>query len=285
MDKARWSIIVHGGAQAVKKADEKQAREEIAKALQAGAQILENSGSALDAVEASVRSMEDGGLFNAGKGSEKNSSEKVQMDASIMDGRTLGVGAVAAIEDVKNPISAARVVLGEKPILLVGEDAKEFAKKADLPVKKFKSEEQDQQKDTVGCVALDQQGNIACGLSTGGLMDSMPGRVGDSVMPGCGFYADNEIAGLCLSGDGEAIARLMLAARIFHKLRDKDPKTAIEESFSYFEKVNGEAGCILITSDAQIYWHHNSKDFPVGYQSEGEKPVISLQNDSTNYPV
>lgn len=120
----------------------------------------------------------------------------------------------------------------------------------------------------MGCVALDVQGNLAAGTSTGGLSGQRPGRVGDSLLPGCGFYADNELGAVALTGEGEAIARMMSAARIVHAMPQVSPEQAVQEAMqAIHRRVGGEAGGIALSPGGQLGWWHNSPDMPVAYQT------------------
>ncbi len=211
-------IIVHGGAGAIRD-DSLQARLDGCKeAVIAGWQILKSGGSAVAAAEAAVLVLEDNALFNAGTGSTTNSLGKVEMDAAIMEGKSLCAGAVAAVTGIKNPISLARRIMEDgRHVLLAGEGALLFAREISFPecsadalavesARQLRREKHG----TVGCVVLDASGNIAAATSTGGTFNKFPGRVGDSPLVGCGTYAD-EFSGVSCTGHGEAIMRLVLA--------------------------------------------------------------------------
>jgi hypothetical protein len=148
-----------------------------------------------------VRELEDDPTFNAGSGSVPTSSGQIEMDAAIMDGRSLEIGAVAAVRGISNPVAVARLLLKEKTVLLVGEGAQTFAAEQGIASSSPAScSTAEPQCDTVGCVARDVHGNIAVATSTGGLTGQRPGRVGDAPIPGCGFYADNQVGGVAISG-------------------------------------------------------------------------------------
>jgi beta-aspartyl-peptidase (threonine type) len=222
--------------------------------------------------------LEDDPAFNAGYGSVLNSRGEVEMDASLMDGATLDIGAVGAIRGVRNPISVAREMLRELPILLVGEGAREFARErgAELcdpqamiaPARReaFRGRGHD----TVGCVALDVNGHFATALSTGGLKDKFPGRVGDSSIVGAGFYAADGVGAVVFSGDGESIARLTLASRVMQQLNSIDPQTALEQALKSLGVTGGEAGGIAIDRHGRIGWAHNSPHFAVAYSTSAD---------------
>ena len=208
------TIIVHGGAGRIPKAKLPQMRAGCRQAASIGWEALAQGKSALHAVECAITALEDNPLFNAGTGSTLNSLGEVEMDAAIMDGSSLAVGAVAAVKGIKNPIQLARKVLDDqRHILLVGEGALRFARHAGIstcPPETLIVPEQKrrwaEKHGTVGCVARDQAGKLAAGTSTGGIFDKLPGRVGDSPLPGCGTYADDTAAASC-TGNGEAIIR------------------------------------------------------------------------------
>jgi beta-aspartyl-peptidase (threonine type) len=214
-----------------------------------------------------------------------NTDGNVQMDAAIMDGSNFDLGAVAAIEGVCHPISVAKRLLREPPVLLASDGARRFAAEHKLelcaPEALIAPDKADaHEHDTVGCVALDIHGNIACGTSTGGLEETMPGRVGDSPMPGCGLYADNELGGVSLSGDGETIARMALAIRIMHGLERGESETAIGAALGRLERIGGEAGAIVIDANGRFGWLHNSEHFAVAMMREGmNEPAVWLKKD------
>jgi beta-aspartyl-peptidase (threonine type) len=286
----RWALIVHGGAKPHDPSEDRDNREGILKALAAGRAILEQGGRAIEAVEAAIRVMEDLPVFNAGFGSALNERGEVEMCSGIMDGATLSVGAVGAIRGVRNPVSVARMLLGEKEVLLVGEGATLFAQEKGveiLPDEDLVTEVREEalaEHDTVGAVALDMGGNIAAGTSTGGLTGAKVGRIGDSPMPGSGYYADNHIGGVAFSGDGETIARLALAGRIMASLEDgEDIEQAIAKSVDKLPGAGGagaDGGGIGIAKDGRIGWAHNSPIFAVAFAtSENDEPRAYLKKD------
>jgi isoaspartyl peptidase/L-asparaginase-like protein (Ntn-hydrolase superfamily) len=170
--------------------------------------------------------------------------------------RDLAVGGVAAVSTLRHPISVATAMLPETPVLLVGQGAEDFAREhgAQLrdPAELIVDRPGDPGCDTVGCVALDRHGNIAAGTSTGGLTGCHQGRVGDSPLPGCGLYAENDVGGVSLSGDGESLIRTTLAARVMRSLEASDPGAAIAAAFARLAKVGGEAGMIVIDAQGQV---------------------------------
>lgn len=232
---ADWAIAIHGGSGTIRDTapEEEQARyrESLSRALAIGAEILEAGGDALDAVEAAVRALEDDPLFNAGRGGVPNEDGHFELDASIMDGRTLDSGGVGAVRFVRNPVSLARRVMEDTPHrLLAGDGALRFAREAGEPLEDddyFRTEwrwERWQRMrgsrdaldvhGTVGAVARDRNGNLAAATSTGGLTDKRAGRVGDSPIAGAGNYADNATCAVSATGRGEEFMRWNSAFRI-----------------------------------------------------------------------
>lgn len=259
-----WSIIVHGGARTIAAAQQDANRFGCQNAAKVGADILRGGGSALEACERVVQVLEDDQTFNAGSGSVPTSAGIVEMDAAIMDGQTLDVGAVASIRSVRNPVSVARWLLRSKPVLLVGEGASDFAAangflRYDVPAATRSS----LQHDTVGCVARDTHGRIAVATSTGGLSDQAPGRVGDAPIPGAGFYADDRAGGVAISGDGESILRISLAAQVMALLGHQPANQAVAKALTNLDRVGGEAGIIALSADGRFGIAHNSDHFAV----------------------
>jgi beta-aspartyl-peptidase (threonine type) len=225
-------------------------------------------------------------MFNAGFGSELNAEGDVEMDAGLMDGGALDAGALCAIQGVPHPISVARKILEAKEVFLSAEGARRFARErgAELcspkaliskerleewQASRGKSATPGKNCDTVGCVALDTQGNIAGGASTGGLESHRPGRVGDTPQIGCGFYADNSIGGASMTGEGEAIARLVLAHTAIELMAaGQVPEAAAQKTIERLQQRTGaEAGCILLSADGQIGWAHNAGNMVCGYRT------------------
>ncbi|MDU0369433.1 isoaspartyl peptidase/L-asparaginase family protein [Hymenobacter endophyticus] len=235
---SQYALVLHGGAVTMEPGklppeEEAQQRQGLQEALQAGWQILHDGGTALDAVEAAVRLLENNEHFNAGRGSGLTRQGEVEMDAAIMDGRTLQAGAVSGVKYVQNPISLAWQVIDNSPhVCLSGEGALELALECGLPLQPpsyFQTEKTRQEwlellqqnpaapasHDTVGAVALDQAGNLAVATSTGGLEGQSKGRVGDSPVLGGGTYASNESCAVSCTGEGEVILRGALAHEVY----------------------------------------------------------------------
>jgi beta-aspartyl-peptidase (threonine type) len=288
----RWALIVHGGAKPWEEEEEQANRDGIRQAAEAGAKILAASGSAVDAVEAAIRVLEDLPVFNAGRGSAPNEAGGIEMCAGLMDGRDLSAGAVGAIRQVRNPISVARQLMPEKEIILVGEGALMFAKAKGAPLatdEELKAEKEKQAlveglHDTVGAVALDAGGNLAAGTSTGGLNGQKVGRIGDSPLPGGGLYADNHIAAISFSGDGETITRLALASRVMASVEAGMPlEQAIAKGLDKLPGTGGaqaDGGAIGIDKHGRLAWAHNSAMFAVAYlTSEMTEPKAYLKKE------
>jgi len=233
-----YALVIHGGAVTMKPGELSQEeaafqRVGLGEALDAGWQILHQGGSALDAVEAAVRSLEENEHFNAGRGSSLSRQGEAEMDAAIMDGRTLQAGTVSGVKYVKHPISLARCIMERGPhVGLSGEGALEFALECGQPLAApsyFETEKTRKQwleiaqqeteqlagHDTVGAVALDLSGNLAVATSTGGIEGQRKGRVGDSPILGGGTYASNEACAVSCTGDGEVIMRGALAHEVY----------------------------------------------------------------------
>ena len=272
----RWALAVHGGAKEIAPGEEQAHREGCLRALAAGREILERGGAALDAVETAVRVLEDDPTFNAGRGSALNSAGEVEMCSAIMSGKDLAVGGVAVIKGVRHPVSVARLVMAEDEILIAGPGARAFASRkgaelcdpSDLIVEKQR--EALHEHDTVGAVALDTDGNLAAATSTGGLPGAAPGRMADSALPGCGYYADNAVGALALSGDGESIARLSTAAEVMRCMPELGPETALERALSRLTHLGGDGGGIALTRDGRVGWWHNSPAFAIAAASSDD---------------
>jgi len=279
-----WALMLHAGATEIAPEKQEAYREGCAVALQVGRDILEKGGSAVDAVLATIISLENDSTFNAGYGCALNSCGEVEMNAALMDGKTMDIGAVAVLKRVKNPILVANHLLREETIFLAGDGAHDFAEAKGVEfcdpaalIAPGKYSKRSDTHDTVGCIALDEAGNFAAASSTGGIEGRPPGRIGDSPLPGCGYYAENGIGANTLSGDGEYIARMMLPARIHHKMAQLGPQEAVELSLAQMKRIGGEAGAIAISQKGIMGWAHNSPHFAVGVASSARPDQIYLQ--------
>ena len=266
------AIIVHGGAGSIRDDSLAHRLEGCREAALAGWKILQQNGSALDAVEAAVVVLEDDPLFNAGTGSTLNSLGQVEMDAAIMEGNTLCAGGVTAVQRIKNPIRLARRVMDDgRHLLLAGEGALLFARQIGFPEVSPESliteQEKKRWKDkhgTVGSVALDSTGQIAAATSTGGVFKKFPGRVGDSPLLGCGTYA-NEFGGASCTGHGEAIMRILMANAALDFLRSGlDPIQSANRAVTLLEEKTGSTGgLILIDRQGRVGYARNTERMPV----------------------
>jgi beta-aspartyl-peptidase (threonine type) len=279
---AGWSLIVHGGAKPIAPANAAANRAGCLAAAAAGAAVLRDGGNAVDAVVAAIRMLEDDPTFNAGQGSVANADGEQEMDAALMDGATLDLGAVAAVRRLRNPIEAAHAMLRAAPTLLVGSGAERFAAEQGFELLAHgwaRDSARDSDHDTVGCVARDTQGHVAAGTSTGGLANTRAGRVGDSPVAGCGLYADNLLGAVSLSGDGESIMRTMLAARAMHALAGQPCGTAAQSALDHLARVGGEAGLIILDAEGRPGVAHNSSHFALGIASEAIHPRAGIHRD------
>jgi beta-aspartyl-peptidase (threonine type) len=289
-------LLIHGGAWAMPD-DAVVAHENgIANALAAGYALLEKGASAVDAVEAAVAVMEDDDTFDAGRGSFLTQDGRVQLDALLMNGANLRTGGVACVERLRNPIRAARLVLDHSPhVYFVGTGAERFARQngmalvdnTELIVPRERERLMAFQKaelegatdttfsgpldshDTVGAVALDADGNIAAGTSTGGTLSKAPGRVGDSSLIGCGCYADNLSAAVSLTGWGEPIMKLVLGKWAVDRVASgASPQEAAHAAIDYlFARLGGHGGIILLGPDGRVGMAHNTPRMAWGLQT------------------
>ncbi|MFP5226761.1 MAG: isoaspartyl peptidase/L-asparaginase [Acidobacteriota bacterium] len=285
-------LLLHGGAWDIP-ADQLDAHEQgVFDALQEGWRILERGGSALDAVEAAVTSMENDPTFDAGRGSFLTRDGRVQLDALMMDGATLRAGGVACVERIRNPIQAARLVLDKSPhVYFVGPGAEAFAASQGMPLienaelvldreRRRLAEAQAREQagapdrtfsgpadspgfdshDTVGAVALDSEGRLAAATSTGGTLNKDPGRVGDSSLIGCGCYADNSSAAVSLTGWGEPIMKLVLGKWATDRvMAGGSPEQVAPDAIAYLHRrAGGHGGMILLAPDGRYGLAHNT---------------------------
>ena len=309
-------LLVHGGAWAIPD-DMLEAHEQgVFDALQTGYSLLERGASAVDAVEAAVSRLEDDATFDAGRGSFLTRDGRVQLDALLMDGATLRAGGVACVERLRNPIQAARLVLDKSPhVYFVGAGAEEFAQsqgmqlidnselvldrerrrlaeaqakeRAGLPDLTFAGDDKSPETaagldshDTVGAVALDAEGRIAAGTSTGGTLNKAPGRVGDSSLIGCGCYADNASAAVSLTGWGEPMMKLVLGKWATDRvLQGLSPEEVAPEAIAYlFRRLGGHGGIILLGPDGRYGIAHNTPRMAWGVcTSEGPRTGLQVK--------
>ncbi|XP_014648378.1 PREDICTED: isoaspartyl peptidase/L-asparaginase [Ceratotherium simum simum] len=274
-------VVVHGGgASNISKDRKERVRQGIVRAATVGYNILKGGGSAVDAVEGAVTVLEDDPEFNAGCGSVLNANGEVEMDASIMNGKDLSAGAVSAVRCIANPIKLARLVMEKTPhCFLTDQGATKFAAAMGIPevpgkqlvternIKRLEKEkhEKDAQKldcqknlGTVGAVALDCKGDVAYATSTGGIVNKMVGRVGDTPCIGSGGYADNDIGAISTTGHGESIMKTNLARlALFHVEQGKTLEEAADTSLGYMKsRLKGLGGVILVNKagDWAVKW-------------------------------
>jgi len=287
-------IVVHGGAGAWTPERSQPGLEGVKKAAELGFEILTNKGSALDSVMEAVAVMEDGGAFNAGYGSSLNIDKRVEMEASIMDGKTLKAGAVGLLEDVRNPVRLARIVMEKTDhVFVVGKGAERlvemFGVERREPTTELRLKYYENQRkallegkfklpkladliksfpelftlETVGAVALDKVGDVAAATSTGGFPLKLPGRIGDSPLIGCGTYADNQVGACSATGVGEMAIRLVLAKTVCNFMESgKGAQEAVELAINLVNRripdTYNSMGLIAVDVHGRVGAAHNS---------------------------
>ncbi|MCG6187687.1 isoaspartyl peptidase/L-asparaginase family protein [Maribellus maritimus] len=302
----KYAIVIHGGAGvmgSLKGNDEAQKKyfEKLEEALNLGEQLLKEGKAAQDVVVEVIQIMENSPLFNAGKGAVFTSEGKNELDASIMDGATLNAGAVAGVQDIKNPILAAREVMNNSVhVFLSGKGASEFAKKQGLEMvdnkyfyteSRYKSLEQLQKRErersendnhgTVGCAVLDIYGNICAGTSTGGMTNKKYGRIGDSPVIGAGTYANNKTCAISCTGHGEYYIRLAFARDISALMEYKKLSVdkACREEIKKLSELQGTGGVIALDAKGNIAMEFNTEGMFRGYiKSSGEKEIAIFRD-------
>lgn len=304
VDIPKYAIVIHGGAGTISKStispDQEEAiRAALGEALDIGAGILKEGGSSLDAVEKTINHLENSPLFNAGKGAVFTHDGKNELDASIMQGHTKEAGAVGGVTTVKNPISAARAVMEKSVhVMMVGQGADAFSKEQGLEIvdptyfytenrkrtlDKMLSEEKNkvEKHGTVGCVALDQNGHITAGTSTGGMTNKRYNRIGDSPIIGAGTYADAN-CGISCTGHGEYFIRYTVARDIaaLVALKGMSLSDAADEMIHHVLKdIGGDGGVIALDTKGNIAWPFNTQGMYRGYVKEGEEKNIALYSE------
>jgi beta-aspartyl-peptidase (threonine type) len=298
--KQEWAIVIHGGAGGMTKENltpelDKEYRASLQIALSTGKKILFDGGSALDAVEQTIRTMEDNPLFNAGKGAVFTHEGRNELDAAIMDGSNLGAGAVAGVMDIKNPISAARKVMTNSPhVMLSGAGASQFAKEQGLDIvpasyfyteKRFNELQELLKKEkygTVGCCVLDKYGNLAAGTSTGGMANKRYNRIGDSPIIGAGTYANNNTCAVSGTGHGEYFIRWTVAHDISALMEYKG--LSLKEASELvvndkLVKAGGSGGVICVDKSGNISMPFNSSGMFRGFATADGKEGIFIYKD------
>jgi beta-aspartyl-peptidase (threonine type) len=320
----KFVLVIHGGAGIILKSEmsaEKESayRNALAIALQTGYDTLKKGGSSLDAVEMAIRTMEDSPLFNAGKGSVFTHDGKNEMDAAIMNGKTLSAGSVAGVTTIKNPVSAARAVMERSEhVMLISKGAEQFAKSEGLEIVdpsyffterawkaliKAKEEDSiralkedkkkgpgalkqalnnDNKYGTVGAVALDRYGNLAAATSTGGMTNKKFGRVGDAPIVGAGTYANNATCAISCTGWGEYFIRLVMAKTISDMMEFKNyplSKAADEMIQKELPALGGDGGLIAVDKNGNISMSFNTAGMYRGYIKNDGKTAIKIYKD------
>ena len=308
-----FSIVIHGGAGTMEREKmsmekELEYKKKLEEALNKGYEILENNGSSEQAVIEAIKVMEDSPLFNAGKGAVLDERGEASLDASFMSGKNLNAGAVAGVKKIKNPIIAAYSVMKNTPqVLLISEGADQFAKEQGIHMvdnsyfiterrkaQLFKNKNLVQQKNkkdssssiskfgTVGCVALDKNGNLSAGTSTGGRSNKKWGRVGDVPIIGAGNYANNNTCAISATGWGEFFIRNVVAHDISSLLEYKklDIRQAAKVSLEKVKKLGGSGGVIAIDKYGNYAMEFNTKGMYRGVKdSKGNFKVSIFKDD------
>jgi len=306
-------IVVHGGAGAWNPERSQHGLKGVKKAAKTGFEILKHGGSAVDSVTEAVAVMEDAGAFNAGYGSSLNIDKRVEMEASIMDGKTLQAGAVGLLEDIKNPVRLARIVMEKTDhVFVVGEGAEKLAEMFNLerrePTTELRLKYYENQRkalvegrsrlprlanlvknhpelftlETVGAVALDKKGNVAAATSTGGFPLKLPGRIGDSPLIGCGNYADNQAGACSATGVGEIAIRLVLSKTVCDFMESgKTAQEAVEFAIKLVNRripdTYNSMGLIAVDAYGRIGAAHNSRNLCWTYITpETQEPIAHL---------
>ncbi|MEE4178599.1 MAG: isoaspartyl peptidase/L-asparaginase [Bacteroides sp.] len=306
----RYTLVIHGGSGNISRERMSVVQEEaylakLNEALEAGEAILKEGGGSLDAVVAAIMVLEDSPLFNAGKGAVFNFEGRNELDASIMDGRTLQAGAVAGITNVKNPITAARKVMEHSPhVMLTGRGAEQFAFEQGLeivdPSYFFDQRRWDQYREylrnntqfrgavetdykmgTVGAVALDVEGNLSAATSTGGMTGKRFGRIGDSPIIGAGTYANNQSCAISATGHGEYFIRNVVAYDVSAQMLYLGK--SLEEAANYIildklKEQGGDGGIIAVDHEGNVAMPFNTTGMFRGFvKSTGETEVKIFQ--------
>jgi len=308
------TLVIHGGAgnisrEALSPERDSLYRAKLKEALEVGYDKLNSGASAMDAVVATIQIMEASPLFNAGVGAVFTNEGKNELDASVMNGEDLNAGAVAGVTTVKSPIAAARAVMDKSPhVMMAREGAEQFAKEVGLEMvdpsyfyteRRFKSLERvreaerkkelsylekypDWKYGTVGCVALDKDGNIAAGTSTGGMTNKKYGRIGDSPVIAAGTYADNSTCGVSATGHGEFFIRKVVAYDIAAKmkylnmsLKEAANKVINEELVEF----GGDGGIIALDKAGNITMPFNTSGMFRGYKNTANDTQVFIYND------
>ncbi len=309
----RLSFVIHGGAGVIRRGSltperEKEYRAKLEEALMAGYKALQAGKPGLDAVEIAIRIMEDSPLFNAGKGAVFTNDGKNELDASIMNGKTLAAGAIAGVHRVKNPITLARAVMEKSEhVMMVGEGAEKFATQQNIELvdpkyfftqprwdglqrilkeekensvgQRVEAEKPENKFGTVGAVALDKDGNLSAGTSTGGMTNKKFGRVGDAPIIGAGTYANNDTCAISATGWGEYFIRLAVARDIsaLMEYRALPVQQAADLVIKQkLQKMGADGGVIAVDKFGNIGISFNSEGMYRAYIDAEGKPVVEI---------
>ena len=306
--KAEYALVIHGGAGTIRKSDltaeqEAEYLKTLNEALDIGETILKNGGTSKEAVAKTIMRMEDSPLFNAGKGAVFTNAGTNELDASVMDGTSQNAGAVGGVKKVRNPIQAAVAVMDNSPhVMLTGEGADQFAEEQGLNLvendyfhtdRRWKSLQKVKEKEaaktgyimentdskfgTVGCVALDNSGNIFAGTSTGGMTNKRWGRVGDSPIIGAGTYADNATCGVSCTGHGEYFIRYAVAYDVAARMAYLGENVNEAADFIVHKKLvekGGSGGLIALDAKGNVAMPFNSEGMYRGYAKPGQREVL-----------
>lgn len=289
------AIVIHGGAgwfSNMSPDEIKDLKKGLKMAADRGFGILENGGSSVDAVEAAIIILEDNPLFNAGKGSVYTSEERQEMDASIMTGKDNEAGAVSSVTNVKNPISLARHVMEQTPhVMFTSSGAEKLARDNNIEqvdqryfanpdrLKSLKKA-QENKKGTVGVVAIDTNGVITAGTSTGGMTNKAPGRVGDSPIIGAGTWVENNSCGVSATGHGEYFIRFSVAKEICVKARyqDKSIQQASTEVMNQLKEIGADGGVIVMDNKGNYAFAFNTPAMARAYKDASSEIVKIYKN-------
>jgi len=311
VSRKRTVIAVHGGAgQLPRRQREHPFRRKIeqgvAEALRTGQRVLQEGGSAVRAVASAVAVLEDNELFNAGRGAALCTDGSVELSASIMSGRNRASGAMVGLRHTRNPIFAARALMGHAHPLLFGRSADAYAEEAgaeQVPAEYFRTPYRERQlrgqkrqtgvaldhrdgespHGTVGAVALDRRGNLAAATSTGGLVNQLNGRVGDTPVIGAGTWADNNVCAVSATGKGDAFAQVAFARRVADliELAGLDLEPASLRALEEVSQVKGQGGCLVLDPMGRLAIPFNTPQMVRGWLKDRDPPTAAILPDES----
>jgi beta-aspartyl-peptidase (threonine type) len=301
-----WKLVIHGGAGGIDRLrisdqEDRDIRDALDRALDAGCDILAAEGSAMDAVEAAVRVLEDEPHFNAGHGSVLTHQGTIELDAAVMDGRNRAAGAVTGVTTARNPVTLARAVLERSAhVLLSGDGAAEFAAQngieqvatgyfetaarrrqlEELKAGRLSALDVEYKYGTVGAVALDSSGNLASATSTGGMTGKRWGRIGDSPLVGAGTYADNRSAAVSSTGSGEYFIRAVAAHQLAERIRlaGAAVQHALDETLADVAALGGTGGMIAVAATGEMAWGLTTRGMYRG-RADAAGRMVALYSD------